>query len=70
MNKVKLAIQNNSNKFATEDFEETRKIKGKLETRESKANSLDRARMQKVLMEKMKNPNNPKLRDVQYKRKS
>jgi len=70
VNKVKLAIQNNSNKFATEDFEETRKIKGKLETRESKANSLDRARMQKVLMEKMKNPNNPRLKDVQYKRKS
>ena len=62
--KVKLAIQNNSNKFATEDFEETRRIKGKLETRESKARSLDRARMQKVYMEKMKNPSNKKLKDI------
>ena len=70
VNKVRLAIQNNSNKFATEDFEETKKIKAKLETRESKAKSLDRARMQKVIMEKMKNPNNPKLKDVEYKKKS
>lgn len=62
--KVKYAIQANSNKFATEDFEETRKIKAKFETRESMANSFDRSRKMRVEAEKRKNPNNPKLKDV------
>jgi hypothetical protein len=62
--KVKLAIQNNSSKFATEDYDETRRLRNKLETRESKAQSLDRSRQQKVIMAKMKNPNDPRLVDV------
>lgn len=62
--KVKLAIQNNSSKFATEDYDETRRLKSKLETRESKAQSLDRSRQQKVIMAKMKNPNDPRLADI------
>ena len=62
--KVKLAIQNNSSKFATEDYDETRRLRNKLVTRESKAQSLDRSRQQKVIMAKMKNPNDPRLVDV------
>ena len=64
VNKVNQAIQNNSTKFAVEDFEETRKLKSKNETRDSKAASLDRNRMQKCMMEKAKNPNHPKLGTV------
>jgi hypothetical protein len=62
--KVKSAIQSNSNKFATEDFEETRKIKAKFETRESMASSFDRSRKMRVEAEKRKNPNNPRLKNV------
>ena len=61
VSKVNMAIQNNSSKFATEDFEETRQIKSRLQTRESVAQHLDRSRKLAVIKEKQKNPKNKKL---------
>lgn len=62
--KVKQAIQNNADYFAREDFNETKKLKDRLESRSGKADSLDRSRKQKVMMEKLKNPNDSRLDDV------
>lgn len=64
VSKVNMAIQNNSNKFATEDFEETRQIKSRLQTRESVAQHLDRSRKLAVIKEKQKNPTNSRLANV------
>lgn len=61
VSKVNMAIQNNSTKFATEDFEETKQIKSRLQTRESVAQHLDRSRKLAVIKEKQKNPKNEKL---------
>lgn len=67
VSKVNLAIQNNYKYLATEDFAETKRLKSKLETRESAARSADHFRMSMVLAEMKKNPNNPKLKDVSIK---
>ena len=64
VSKVKAAIQNNSNKLATEDFEETRKLKARFETRQSMADSFDRSRKARVEMQKRKNPNDPRLKNI------
>ena len=65
VSKVKLAIQNNSDKFATEDFSETAKIRAKMETRESLASDYDRSRYQKVVQYKMRHKNDPLVQDVE-----
>ena len=62
--KISMAIQNNSSKFATEDFEESRKIRAKHESRESMAASFDRSRKHNVMIEKRRHPNDPRLKDV------
>lgn len=62
--KVNMAIQNNSAKFATEDFEETRRLKAKLTTRSKTADNLDRARKQKVVQYKMKHLDDPRVASV------
>ena len=62
--KVKFAIQNDSDKFATEDFDETRKIKAKFETRETMATSFDRSRKSRVMQAKQRNPKDPRLCNV------
>jgi hypothetical protein len=62
--KVQMAIQNNSNKFATEDFDETRQIKNRLQTREGIASHLDRSRKLTIIKEKNKNPNNEILKNI------
>jgi len=62
--KVKQAIQNNADYFAREDFLESKKLAERLESRSGKADSLDRSRKQKVMMEKLKNPNDKRLDDV------
>lgn len=67
--KVKMAILNNYQKFATEDFEESKRLKARFETRESHADDLDRTRKQNVLDAKRKNPNNPLLQEVELPRK-
>lgn len=64
VSKVKLAIQRNSNWFATEDFEETRKIKAKFETRETMAASFDRSRKHRVMQYKQNHPNDERLANV------
>lgn len=64
--KVKLAIQNNSNKLATEDYAETAQLKQKLETREHKASSLDRSRKAKVMKAKNLHPNDEKLKNITF----
>ena len=65
VSRVLNAIQHNYLYFATEDYNETRALKSKLETRDSKATSLDHSRKSRVLSEKIKNPNDPRLKDVQ-----
>lgn len=65
VSKVKLAIQNNSDKFASEDFAETAKIKSKMETRESLASDYDRSRYQKVVQYKLRHKNDPLVADVE-----
>lgn len=67
--KVKMAILNNYSKFATEDFEESKRLKSRFETRESHADDLDRNRKQNVLDAKRKNPNNPLLKDIELPKK-
>jgi predicted RNA-binding protein with PIN domain len=62
--KINAAIQNNYSKLATEDFEESRKIKSRNETRETVANRLDRSRKQRVYMEQQKHPKNQMLKDI------
>lgn len=62
--KVRMAIQNNSSKFATEDFEETRRLKAKLTTRSKTADNLDRARKQKAVQHKMKHPEDSRVANV------
>ena len=64
VSRVLNAIQHNYLYFATEDYNETRTLKSKLETRDTKANSLDHSRKSRVLAEKLKNPNDPRLKDV------
>lgn len=62
--KVKLAIQNNYSKFATEDFAETKRLKDSLRTREDVAKHNDRSRKLAVIKEKQRHPNNPKIVNV------
>lgn len=64
VSRVRTAIQTNANRFATEDYAETNKLKARLETRETMAKSLDRTRKQKVETEKMRNPDDDRLKDV------
>lgn len=62
--KVRLAIQNNSSKFATEDFKESQQIKDRLQTRESLAANGDRTRKLSIIKEKARNPKNPKVANI------
>lgn len=62
--RVKLAIQNNSAKFAVEDYKESQQIKDRLQTRESIADHMDMTRKVSILKEKQRNPKNPKIASV------
>ena len=64
VNKVRFSILADKPYLATEDFEETRKLKARLETRETMATSMDRSRKLRVEQEKLKHPNDPRLKDV------
>ena len=55
--------------YGGEDFEESKRLKARFETRESHADDLDRTRKQNVLDAKRKNPNNPLLQEVELPRK-
>lgn len=63
--RIRLAIQNNATKFAAEDFEETRKLKAKSETRETMAASLDRSRKLRVQQYKIQHPNDERVKNVE-----
>lgn len=67
--KVLLAIQNNYKYLATEDYDETKKLKAKLESRQSMADSLDHARKSRVIAQKLKTPNDPRLKDVPLRKR-
>lgn len=62
--KIKLAIQNNSKKLATENFEETSALKKRMETREGVASHRDRSRKAEVEKFKRLNPNDPRVADI------
>lgn len=64
VNKVKFSILANKPYLATEDFDETKKLKSRLETRETMATSMDRSRKLRVEQEKLKHPDDPRLKDV------
>ena len=70
VSKVRLAIQNNSNRFATENFEETSALKRRLETRESVASHRDRSRKADVEKYKRSHPDDPRVADVVLPKKS
>jgi DNA-binding Lrp family transcriptional regulator len=70
LSKVLLAIQNNYKYLATEDYEETKKLKAKLETRQTMADSLDHARRSRVIAQKLKTPNDPRLKNVEARKRS
>ena len=59
--KIKLAIQNNYSRFATEDFSETAKLRESYRSREDVAQHSDRSRKLAVYKEQQKHPNNPKI---------
>ena len=62
--KLKLAIQNNYNKLATEDFAETNKLKARHETREEEAYERDKRRYSAVKQEQRIHPNNELVKGV------
>lgn len=64
VSKIKLAIQNNATKFATEDFAESKRLKDRLQTREQKARQLDAIRRTSIAKEMQKHPDNPKIKGV------
>jgi anaerobic ribonucleoside-triphosphate reductase len=64
VSRVRLAIQNNSSRFATEDYSETQRLKAKCVTRTKKADELDRARKQKVIEYKRRHMNDDRVKDV------
>lgn len=69
VDKVMSAIQSNKSVLATEDFDETRKLKARYETRETMATSMDRSRKLRVEQAKLKNPNDPRLKDIVVERR-
>lgn len=68
LSKVLMAIQNNYKYLATEDYDETKKLKSKLETRQTMADSLDHARRSRVIAQKLRTPNDPRLKNVETRK--